>query len=145
MIGIKFRIPNKYNTFLGKLLENTFFDNEYWNIIGSEVYKEDGNNLFEKEINYSNEVKNIITSENYYVIFVTMQLYDDKNEITDIKGYNDYLNSNCKLLMTIVDNEFVNIFSKQEELLEKIKSNVQKYNFRSFKYINDPAEFKLYC
>ena len=145
MIGIKFRIPNKYNTFLGKILENTFFDNEYWNIIGSEVYKEDGNNLFGKEINYSNEVKNIITSENYYVIFVTMQLYDDKNEITDIKGYNDYLNSNCKLLMTIVDNEFVNIFSKQEELLEKIKSNVQKYNFRSFKYINDPAEFKLYC
>lgn len=145
MIGIKFKIPNSYNTFLGKILENTFFDNEYWNIIGSEVYKEDGSNLFEKEINYSNELKNIITSENYYVIFVTMQLYDDNNEITDIKGYNDYLNSNCKLLMTIVDNEFVNIFSKQEELLEKIKANVQKYNFRSFKYINDPVEFKLYC
>lgn len=144
MIGIRFEIPNSYDKFLGKILEGTFLDNTYWNIINSEVFKEDGNNLFEKEINHSKDLKRIITSEDYYVVFITMQLYENNTKIANIKEYNDYLNSDCKLFMTIVDNGIVDIFSKEEKLLEIIKSNVKKYSFKSFNCINDPTEFRLY-
>lgn len=50
MIGLKFEIENKYDTFLGKIFKNIDFKNSFWKIVNEEVLIEKGKDFFEKRI-----------------------------------------------------------------------------------------------
>lgn len=144
MIGIKFNIPNEYNNFLGKILENINIEKGLWRVLNEEVFNENGINLFFKETYSDSEFKNLINNQIYYPVFLTLQLYEKMENISDIKNYNNYLESDCKLILYIIDNEFVEVYSKNKAYLEIIRSNAKKNNFNKIKNIIDESEFSLY-
>ncbi len=144
MIGIKFNIPNEYNNFLGKILENINIEKGLWRVLNEEVFNENGINLFSKETYSDSEFKNLINNQIYYPVFLTLQLYEKMENISDIKNYNNYLESDCKLILYIIDNEFVEVYSKNKAYLEIIRSNAKKNNFNKIKNIIDESEFSLY-
>lgn len=75
MIGIRFEIENKYDTFLGKIFKDIDFENIFWRVVNQEVFGEKGKEFFTKEIYSVSDFKNLIDSKKYYPIFLTLQLY----------------------------------------------------------------------
>ena len=61
-----------------------------------------------------------------------------------IQNYDNYLNSDCELLLYIIDNIFVEIYSKNENYLKVIKHNALKNKYVNVQDINDFSEFSLY-
>lgn len=136
MIGIRFKIPNEYNCFLKQILENINTQNGVWFIKTDDIIKSDGIYLFAKESYKDKEFKSIIGDNNYYLIFADVECYFNHN-FTDIYNYQDFLNSDCYLLIIIVDNVFVDIYAKSKDIINKLKENAMKYNFSDIKIISD--------
>lgn len=136
MIGIRFKIPNEYNCFLKQILENINTQNSVWNIKTDDIIKSDGTYLFAKESYKDKEFKSIIGNNNYYLIFVDIECYPNYN-FTNIYNYQDFINSDCYLLIIIVDNIFVDIYAKSKEIINKLKENAIKHNFNDIKIISD--------
>ena len=136
MIGIRFKIPNEYNCFLKQILENINTQNGVWFIKTDDIIKSDGTYLFAKESYKDKEFKSIIGNNNYYLIFADIECYLNHN-FTNIYNYQDFLNSDCYLLIIIVDNVFVDIYAKSKDIINKLKENAMKYNFSDIKIISD--------
>ena len=136
MIGIRFKIPNEYNCFLKQILENMNTQNGVWFIKTDDIIKSDGAYLFAKESYIDKEFKSIIGDNNYYLIFADIECYLNHN-FTNIYNYQDFLNSDCYLLIIIVDNVFVDIYAKSKDIINKLKENAMKYNFSDIKIISD--------
>ncbi len=144
MFAIKFEILNEYNNILGKVFENINFENVFWRVINQEVFDEKGKEFFTKEIYSDSEFKNLINSKKYYPIFLTLQLYKKEGKIAEIKNYDDYFNSDCDLILYIIDNIFVEIYSKNKLYINKIRENALKNNFSKVENIKQKSEFSLY-
>ncbi len=136
MIGIRFKIPNEYNNYLKQILENINTQNSIWNIKTDDIIKSDGTYLFAKESYNDKEFQSIIGDYNYYLTFADIECYHSHN-FTNIYDYQDFLNSDCYLLIIIVDNVFVDIYAKSKEIINKLKENAMKYKFNDIKIIND--------
>lgn len=145
MIGLKLKIENKYDTFLGKIFKDIAFENVFWRVVNQEVLVEKGKEFFTKEIYSVSEFENLINLKKYYPVFLTLQLYNQNGKIRDIKNYNNYFDSDCILILYIIDNIFVEIYSKNQDYLKNIKQNALKNNLTNIKNIKDKQEFSLYC
>ena len=141
-IGIKFKILYEYGNYIKQILNNIDSANYIWKIAEDEVYVS-GNNinngfLFpqEKEILTNTEFMNIISQESYYTVFVNIKLYEKEDEVS-INNYEDFLKSICILVLFITDNEFVEIYSKDENILKVIYENALENEFSDIKYITE--------
>ena len=111
MIGIRFKIPIEYNNYFKQILENINTQNSIWNIKTDGIIKSDGTYLFAKESYNDKEFQSIIGDYNYYLTFADIECYLNHN-FTNIYNYQYSLNSDCYLLIIIVDNVFVDIYAK---------------------------------
>lgn len=144
MIGIKFQIINEYNVVLDRIFENVDFKNNFFKITNEEVFDEEGNEFFKQRIYTNLEFRNLIKSKKYYPVFLTLELYKNNRNKTKIRNYDSYLNSDCELFLYIIDNIFVEIYSKNQNYLKIIKHNAFKNKYINIQDINDSGEFSLY-
>lgn len=80
----------------------------------------------------------------YYPIFLTLQLYSQNGKTSKINNYNDYLNSDCVLILYIIDNIFVEIYSKNKNYLKYIKQNAINNKYINIQDIENKHDFSLY-
>jgi|GEM_PF-3250734 len=131
MKKIKFKIPNKYDVFLKKILHNIGNDKTIWIIEDDEIFLlKNGSilesiNLFERDIYSNDDFKNII-DKTHYAIFAEIKLIDKSENIEEIRLG---INKNYILKISIIDNIFVEVYSEDKELLNIIKANAIENNF----------------
>lgn len=138
-IGIEFKIINEYGNYLKKILNNIDNTNYIWNITEDEIYVPvDINDGFlfpqEKTTLTNMEFVEIISKESYYTVFANIKLYIKEDEVI-INNYEDFIKSSCVLILLITDNEFVEVYSKDENMLEIIYKNAVQNNFSGISYI----------
>lgn len=133
-IGIMFKIPNEYGNYLKQILNGIDSNNYIWKIKEDEIYINGDNNLFETKKYTNDEFKNIISQDNYYTIFANIELYEIEDKIA-INNYADFLKSSCILILLITDNEFVEVYSKNIDILTAIYRNALNNDFCDIKYI----------
>lgn len=133
MIGIKFEIDNDYNSFLSKILMGISTQHYKWYIPLEEVIDQEGNLFFSKDFYENNKFRRKIR-ETYYIIHLVCQGFIDTN-IIEINQYNDYINSSCNIIISIIDSTIVNIYSKDNKLLKRIEKNAKENKFTNIKYI----------
>lgn len=148
MIGIKFIIKNEYDKILGKILNDIDCSNFSWKIENEEVLGEKGKAFFNKSYYDDAEFQKIIQKE-HYPIHLNLQMFYKSKHLNDIKDYNQFLTSSCQLILFIVDNVFVEIYAKDETILEKISRNAVCYSFSNIEFINEGIDtyelFSKYC
>jgi hypothetical protein len=152
-IGIKFKILNEYGNYLKQILNNIYDLNYIWKIVEDEIYvannKVNDGFLFpqEKTILTNTEFVNIISQESYYTVFANIKLFLKEDEGV-INNYTDFIKSSCILVLFITDNEFVEVYSKDENMLKTIYKNAVENNFSSIGYITEDnfkrKEFSAY-
>lgn len=140
-IGIEFNIPNEYGNFLEQILKQINLDEYIWKIEEDEIYinnnrksNDNDDNLFKKSIYKNEDFKRIIEQKDYYIIFANIKLYVKQDNII-INTYKDFIESLCILILLVTDSKFVEIYSKYENILDKIYNNALKSNFHNIGYI----------
>lgn len=74
-----------------------------------------------------------------------MMTFMEKNWICsflrmNVYSYNEFLKSSCQLVLNIVDNIFVDIYVKNDDILKKIYDNAVNFGFMDVSYIKDISE-----
>ncbi|MBT2655810.1 DUF2691 family protein [Bacillus sp. ISL-18] len=141
--GISFEIPNEYGRFLWEVLTPVELTKFIWRSGGEESYliedNELGKPLFTDEVNWIDclSLKEHLEHNLYYLIFVDLKAYSKGINPSVIETYSDFLNSDCELVLLVVDSDFVTIYCKDSEKLEKLYSNAKTKGFENLHYITD--------
>lgn len=141
--GISFLIANRYGSYLGEVLKPFNTTDFNWLIGGEESYfvEDDtlGKPLFpEDSIVLDGKIlKNIIEKNEYYLIFADLKAYPKGNNPADIKTYDEFLKSNCQLVLLVVDTIYMIIYCKDSEKLESLFQNAKLKGFEDLQYITD--------
>lgn len=113
MKTIKFKIKNDYGNFLNKILENIDNKDYKWNILDGEVFNNNGNKFFTKDFYSNKEFKELIEKE-CYLVFLHLNLFDNDELVIELK---------------IIDNIFVEIKSKSDEIIDTVEKNAINNSF----------------
>lgn len=141
--GISFLIANRYGSYLGEVLKPFNTTDFNWLIGGEESYfvEDDtlGKPLFpEDSIVLDGKIlKNIIEKNEYYLIFADLKAYPKGNNPADIKTYDEFLKSNCQLVLLVVDTIYMIIYCKDSEKLESLFQNAKLKGYEDLQYITD--------
>lgn len=141
MRGIGFQIPNGYLGLFSDITKSIEINRYSWFILEDQVFNKSSdtsNEFFFNADRYKgNDFQKKITDEDYYVIFVNLQAYFSDNDFIEINTYDDFQNSNCEIMILISDGIFVDVYAKDENIIETIRLNAQRNNFTKIAYITD--------
>ena len=82
-------------------------------------------------------IVNAIERDNYYFIFLDLKGYSSKESWGSIETYEDFVDSYCELIFMCTDSSFIEIYCKDELILQTIYNNCKKNNFDNIRYIQD--------
>lgn len=137
MRGISFILNKSEHSILASILDGIDITSLYWSVSEDEIYVDEGENLYiEKKIDGMTFL-NIINTDYYFVYFDNIKAYSDNNYSDNINYYDDFLNSNCELVILCSDGIYYEIYSKSEEVIRIIKFNCIKKGFDEIEYITD--------
>jgi Protein of unknown function (DUF2691) len=140
--GISFEIPNEYGRFLGDILL-PFDTSQYnWYVGGEESYLiKDNNmeNLFPGQIQCMDgkTLKDIIENNEYYLIFQDLKAYPKEKSFINISTYEEFLSSDCQLVLLVIDSSYITIYCKDKEILEELYLNARSQRYINLEYVTD--------
>ena len=138
--GICFCVPNGCPKLFEKILHDIDIIKYTWENIenDNQVYRLNKNNdfLFTKPFYTGYEFKKLISSNNYYSIFVHLHAYFT-NELQKIDSYYDFLNRKCQMIILLTDSIFVEVYCKDVTIIQTLKQNAKKNSFKDIRYITD--------
>ena len=140
--GISYKVPNKWGKLFEQITKYIEVEKYYWFNIESQnqVFNEqrsDGEFLFDVDYYGGSEFKEKIGSSNYYAVFVKLQAYLSNKTLAEIDSYNEFLKSNCEIILFVVDNTFVDIYVKDRTIIEKLKLSAEEHGFTDIDYITE--------
>lgn len=134
MIGIRFEIPNEWNNYLSLIFNDVNDKSFNWFISDEEIYLADYSDLFKESIYKNNTFKEVISNNKYYLISGNILAFKSSN-FKDINTYEDFQNSDCEILVVVVDSYYVDVYVKNDKILEQIRNNAIDNKFKNIEYI----------
>ena len=92
--------------------------------------------FFQKPDYTGKEFSNLI-KQDCYIVFLKLQAYPLKSKYCNIYTYEEFLKSNCQLLLLVYDCEFVEIYCKSENILKNLYDNAVNQRFCDVIFITD--------
>lgn len=137
MRGIEFKIPNLYGSFISDILNGISVEQYVWKISEDEAYLNMEKSLFLTEVLTGQDFKETICYPSYYIVFANLQAYPNGSDLNELNTYEDFLKSSCEIVILITDSIFVEIYAKDEKIINKIKYNAEQCDFKEIRYITD--------
>ena len=140
--GLRFIIPNDYGSFLSEILEPTQCCKYNWSIDNDEIHLIiDGvltdNWLFKETVVRGSEFSKYIGDNTYYVVFAELKAFPTESPVTSISSYNEFLTSKCEIMILIYDCIYVDIYCKDQVLLERLFNNAINKGYGDVRYIDE--------
>ena len=127
MIGLAIRVKNEPGDFLNKIFHGIDFTKYIWEINEDDfIYSsnnKDMKRLFDGNIISGEEFLKCISRDNYYMIFADIKAYPAGSTPVNIDTYKDYLESNCQIILLCADSTFVDFYSKDSDILNRVRKN----------------------
>lgn len=121
MIIYKLNIKNEWGKYLNLIFKNLNVDLYIWQLEDEEVFKNNNDFLFEKQIYSNEEFWEVLKEPEYYINFAMIKLYENKNKFD--KGEWD-------IYLEIIDCEHVEIRINNDSLINHIEENIKKYTYK---------------
>ncbi|MCM3630407.1 DUF2691 family protein [Paenibacillus glycanilyticus] len=147
--GIQLEIPNEWGRHLGEVLEPINISNFDWYIGGEEAYQKTGEGefepLFQGEIYgmKGQELSEILkSSSEYYIIFANFKAYPQGESIQNVLTYEEFLNSQCQLVLLVFDSSYVALYCKDNNMIDDLYLNATRIGFKNVEYITNENDFR---
>ncbi|MGE7613306.1 DUF2691 family protein [Paenibacillus sp. NPDC101420] len=146
--GVQFEIPNEWGSHLGEVLEPFNISQFDWYIGGEEAYQDTGEGkiepMFHGEIYgmKGQDLSETLKSRVYYIIFANFKAYLKGEIIKDVLTYEEFLNSQCQLVLLLVDSLYVTIYCKDEKIINDLYLNGVRKGYENVEYITDENDFR---
>jgi len=138
MIGVDIRVENKYGNYLYRLFNGINLLNYVWEINFEDfLYSEDGEikeNFFGADVLNGEDFSKCISRDSYYMIFSDIKAYPLGSERIEIKTFEDFIKSNCEIVFLCTDSAFIEFYSKNREILEKVYENCITNDFEKVEF-----------
>lgn len=142
-IGVIFEIPNEYGNYLYDILEPLPVDCYEWLIDNDEIYLLNDNEftnefLFDEDRILSGEKLYERSKNNtYYMIFVTLRGFLKEGIIKAVSKYNEFLESDCKIILAVYDCSYVVFWCKDSQLISNMYMHAISKGYKNVKYISE--------
>ncbi len=73
---------------------------------------------------------------------MNLQAFRDEKDFTIIKNYEDFIKSKCEFIFFIDDNSYIDIYAKDIEIIEIVKSNAELNKFKNIEYITKENDMR---
>lgn len=103
----------------------------------SEVWTDKENEEYFDKKYYNGKEFSRCIDKNGYVIFLKLQAYLGDAKTENITSYEEYVKSNCQIIVLIYDCEYVEIYCKDTELIKAVFEQAQRMNYRDVELITD--------
>ena len=125
MIGLDIEVKNGYNNYLKIILNGIEFSNYEWEIIYEDFMLPANQEvkIFDSNIMDGDLFYNCIASNSYYMIFADIKAYPAGCERDDIETFEDFINSNCEIVLICTDCTFIEFYCKDRDVLDKVYQN----------------------
>ena len=136
-------IPNQKGNILSKVLQPINITDFNWSIGNGESYLVvDGKldeDFFSQDVKVMDGklLKKNIEDNQYYVILADLKAFPKSENVTNIETYEDYIKSECQLIMLVVDCSYTTIYCKNKEKLSRLYQNAKDSGFKNVQYITD--------
>ncbi len=127
MRGVSFYIPNEYDNILAGLLDGVDIEAFEWKLGGmNEAYvienNELGRLLFQDGVMSGKTLRRVILEQEYYLIFVDIKAFPtgSTTPVNDIATYEQFLASDCQLVLLVVDSSEVLIYAKDQQAIDDL-------------------------
>ncbi|WP_313237310.1 DUF2691 family protein [Sporosarcina ureae] len=142
MRGVSFEIPNEYGKQLFDILKEVDVSRWGWQIGDGEAYiiENDtlGKDLFGTITHLTGkELMNLISINEYYLIFADLKAYLNVESECKIESYEDFLKSDCQFVLLIVDSSYVTIYSKNKSTIQSLYNQAVAAKYKEIEYITD--------
>ncbi|PAQ13423.1 hypothetical protein CD798_15130 [Bacillaceae bacterium SAOS 7] len=140
--GLSFEIPNESGSFLEAVLRSIDITMFNWRIGSCESYLIVGDELGEEIFSEGQkmiegvEFKSLLQNNKYYIIFADLRAYP-KSTLANIETYEEFLNSECELVLLVVDSCYVTIYCKSNRITELLYRNAKECGFEDVQYITN--------
>jgi len=141
--GISLEIPNQKGNILSKVLQPINITEFNWSIGNGESYLVVNGQLDEDFFSQDVKVmdgkllKKNIEDNQYYVIFADLKAFPKNENAKNIETYEDYIKSECQLIVLVVDCSYTTIYCKDKENLKRLYQNAKDSGFKNVQYITD--------
>ncbi|TWT06350.1 DUF2691 family protein [Planococcus sp. CPCC 101016] len=140
--GISFELPNEYGFFLAEILKPIDMTALSWRLGSGESYKVVNNELSEnlfledEKLIEGKLLKKLLENNPYYVIVADLQAHP-KGKVTEINTYEEFVKSECELVLLVVDCYYATVYCKNSEKLELLYTHAHNCGFENIEYITD--------
>lgn len=123
--GLEFYEPDqtKINRMLRSVLSLDALSGTKLRIVEDEIIADNDNYRITSECPC--DVADYIEKTDPYIIFLNLQVLPRQAEAIEIRSYEDFLRSSCRLIFLIVDVYEVEIYAKDETLRQEIAKIIQ--------------------
>jgi hypothetical protein len=141
--GISFEIPHEFGSLLWEIVMPFGVTEFVWASGGEESYLVEDNKLqdplFPKAVNGIDGLflRKLLEENRYYLIFVTLQAYPKGKKSLLVETYEEFVSSDCQLVLLVVDSIYVTIYCKDKEKLEGLYQNAKVKGFHNLAYVTD--------
>ncbi|WP_238907051.1 MULTISPECIES: DUF2691 family protein [unclassified Clostridium] len=142
-VGVIFEIPNEYGKYLSEILEPLPVSLYDWVIDNDEIHLVDNDEfsnkfLFNENVMISGEKLYETSKTNtYYMVFVTLKGFFKDGHIKDISNYEEFLKSDCQIILGVYDCSQVMFWCKDSNLISNMYVYVQSKGYENVGYINE--------
>ncbi|MGC7870989.1 DUF2691 family protein [Desulfosporosinus sp. SYSU MS00001] len=136
MRGIGFTVSNGENI-LRTIFTGVACEKYWWNITEEEIYDKMDKPLFAENYINGKTFVDTISNQNHHVIFANIKAYPPNTSPTELETYEDFIKSDCQLNLLCVDVIYYEIYSKDDFVIETIRSNASKNGFHNVEYITE--------
>lgn len=142
MRGVSFEIPGAYGKYLFDILDDINIKELHWKIGGGESYFIENNTLGDPLFSTTcilsgEELHKEISKEDYYLIFVDLKGFPKKSDVREIATYQEFVESECKFVLLVVDTGYVTIYSKDQVTIKHLFSKAVTAGYKNIKYLTD--------
>ncbi|WP_442871615.1 DUF2691 family protein [Aminipila sp.] len=101
--------------------------------------------MFTEDLLNGNELYNIAKDNRYYMIFVTLMAFNKRENIQRISNYKEFIESDCKIFLTVYDCSGVIFLSKDVQLISMMYSYAQSKGYKDVNYISEKELIEGIC
>ncbi len=138
MIGLDIEVKNQYNNYLFKIFNGIEMSKYTWKIVYQDfIYSENGEkktNIFSKDVLNGDDFLKCISRNSYYMIFCGIEVYPIGKEITDIKIFEDFIDSSCQMFFLCTDSGYIEFYCKDQNILDLVYNNCVGDEFEKVEY-----------